>query len=561
MQKVWHIAPKQDDDLVTSILLNRGIERDSIARFLLPSWENGTHDPFIFSQMQKAVDRIFLAFDREQKIVIHGDYDADGVCGTSLLYGALKEVSPNVKLEAYLPDREKDGYGVAMHTVERLAVEGCGLLITVDCGIANGLELERAHELGMDVIVCDHHQLGQHFPTKAIVLHPGAPGESYPNKVLCGTGVAFKLATALFSEARKRGAVIPEGYEKWMLDLVGIATVTDVMPLVGENRVLEFYGLKVLQKTRRDGLKAILHHSGTSTAIDTDVIGFRIGPRLNAAGRMSSARHAFNVLVAQGEEAMLHAARLEELNRERQDVFTVAYKEAQAQIKDNANPFSLAVYAPHWSPGIIGLIAGRLVADFRVPAFAFTKVGEHIVGSGRSIGGLHLVKAMETMPPEIFVRRGGHPQACGLTLYNAEGVDVFRDELERRAQEHFGPQGVIDTLAIDGVLTPSSVDEDIHARLSSLGPFGEGHRPPIFAVCDVTIDELARMGGSGSHLRLTVREPQGSAVKFVGFGFGNLADELKIGQSIDIAYSVGINEWQGRREVQFKIIDYRISSK
>jgi single-stranded-DNA-specific exonuclease len=165
------------------------------------------------------------------------------------------------------------------------------------------------------------------------------------------------------------------------------------------------------------------------------------------------------------------------------------------------------------------------------------------------------------MPPEIFVRRGGHPQACGLTLYNAEGVDVFRDELERRAQEHFGPQGVIDTLAIDGVLTPSSVDEDIHARLSSLGPFGEGHRPPIFAVCDVTIDELARMGGSGSHLRLTVREPQGSAVKFVGFGFGNLADELKIGQSIDIAYSVGINEWQGRREVQFKIIDYRISSK
>jgi single-stranded-DNA-specific exonuclease len=561
MQKVWHIAPKQDDDLVTSILLNRGIERDSIARFLLPSWENGTHDPFIFSQMQKAVDRIFLAFDREQKIVIHGDYDADGVCGTSLLYGALKEVSPNVKLEAYLPDREKDGYGVAMHTVERLAAEGCGLLITVDCGIANGLELERAHELGMDVIVCDHHQLGQHFPTKAIVLHPGAPGESYPNKVLCGTGVAFKLATALFSEARKRGAVIPEGYEKWMLDLVGIATVTDVMPLVGENRVLEFYGLKVLQKTRRDGLKAILHHSGTSTAIDTDVIGFRIGPRLNAAGRMSSARHAFNVLVAQGEEAMLHAARLEELNRERQDVFTVAYKEAQAQIKDNANPFSLAVYAPHWSPGIIGLIAGRLVADFRVPAFAFTKVGEHIVGSGRSIGGLHLVKAMETMPPEIFVRRGGHPQACGLTLYNAEGVDVFRDELERRAQEHFGPQGVIDTLAIDGVLTPSSVDEDIHARLSSLGPFGEGHRPPIFAVCDVTIDELARMGGSGSHLRLTVREPQGSAVKFVGFGFGNLADELKIGQSIDIAYSVGINEWQGRREVQFKIIDYRISSK
>lgn len=561
MQKVWHIAPKQDDDLVTSILLNRGIERDSIARFLLPSWENGTHDPFIFSQMQKAVDRIFLAFDREQKIVIHGDYDADGVCGTSLLYGALKEVSPNVKLEAYLPDREKDGYGVAMHTVERLAAEGCGLLITVDCGIANGLELERAHELGMDVIVCDHHQLGQHFPTKAIVLHPGAPGESYPNKVLCGTGVAFKLATALFSEARKRGAVIPEGYEKWMLDLVGIATVTDVMPLVGENRVLEFYGLKVLQKTRRDGLKAILHHSGTSTAIDTDVIGFRIGPRLNAAGRMSSARHAFNVLVAQGEEAMLHAARLEELNRERQDVFTVAYKEAQAQIKDNANPFSLAVYAPHWSPGIIGLIAGRLVADFRVPAFAFTKVGEHIVGSGRSIGGLHLVKAMETMPPEIFVRRGGHPQACGLTLYNAEGVDVFRDELERRAQEHFGPQGVIDTLAIDGVLTPSSVDEDIHARLSSLGPFGEGHRPPIFAVCDVTIDELARMGGSGSHLRLTVREPQGGAVKFVGFGFGNLADELKIGQSIDIAYSVGINEWQGRREVQFKIIDYRISSK
>ncbi|MDQ5952441.1 MAG: Single-stranded-DNA-specific exonuclease RecJ, partial [Patescibacteria group bacterium] len=313
--------------MLRQLLTNRNVAEAQFEYFLDPNWERDTHSPQNFTCMQAAVARVFAALTSGQKIVIHGDYDADGVCGSTVLFTTLREIAERLSVpfmaEVFLPDREKDGYGVAMHTVERLAAEGVKLLITVDCGIANGLELGKAHELGVDVVVCDHHQMGEHYPDKAIVLHPLAPGEHYINKSLCGTGVAFKLASGLFEEARARGLAFPVGHEKWLLDLVAIATVTDVVPLLGENRTLEYYGLKVLQKTRRPGIKAILNVAGTDLAsVDTQAIGFRIGPRLNAAGRLASAKLAFNTLAAQTEdEAGKAALELERLNKERQQIF------------------------------------------------------------------------------------------------------------------------------------------------------------------------------------------------------------------------------------------------
>jgi single-stranded-DNA-specific exonuclease len=563
-QKVWKIAERTQDDLLAQLLVNRGIAPQEKEKFMNPSWEEGTYSPFAFTRMQEAVDVALHALQSGKRIVIHGDYDADGVSGTTLLHGALHEIaaklgwSPNIV--AFLPEREKDGYGVAMHTVDRLGDEGTDLLITVDCGIANGLELGRAHERGMQVIVCDHHQLGQYYPDQAIVLHPLAPNETYPNKTLCGTGVAFKFASALIIEAQKRGATFPQGYEKWFLDLVAIATVTDVMPLTGENRVLEYYGLRVLQKTRRPGLRALIEMSGTEfSEIDTTAIGFRIGPRLNAAGRMASAAAAFEALAAKNpEEAGEKAAVLERMNRERQAVFQQMYKEAEEQVRAQCMDDQLLVaYAPHWAPGIVGLIAGRLQNDFGKPAFALTNVGDHVVGSGRSMGGLHLVDLMNACGDEMYVKRGGHPQACGLTLKGPDMVQAFRERGNAFARSYYGSEGPRDTLAIDAVYAPSEVSWEMYGDLSRCAPFGEGNRSPIFAARNLVLEETIRMGSTNAHLRCKVREEGGRQVTFVGFGFGHLAPHLRMGDRVDIAYEVEVNTWNGKRSLQYRMLDIR----
>lgn len=565
MNAEWIIAPRSHDDLVMQLLVNRGVspvERDA---FLLPNWETGTHSPFAFTRMQEAVDAMFGALERGEPIVIHGDYDADGVSGSSLLFGALTDIASSLgytlNLEVFLPDREKDGYGVAMHTIERFIAEGKKMIVTVDCGIANGLELDRAFEAGVTTIVCDHHQLGTQYPSHAIVLHPLAPGEMYPNKTLCGTGVAFKFASGLIAEARKRGADIPEGYEKWMLDLVAIATVTDVMPLTGENRVLEHFGLKVLNKTRRPGIRAILAASGTALGgIDTQAIGFRIGPRLNAAGRLSSAKIALDAIVAKTpEEAQVAAAALERLNRDRQNIFKSSYKQAEAVAREMITEHQVLVVASEeWLPGIVGLIAGKLVNDFGRPAFALTKIEGKYVGSGRTAGGLHLVDAMNACG-DIFLRKGGHPQACGLSMLSMVEIDTFRLRVNDFAREKFGSAGVSPSLSIDAVVAPSTITLDLLATLESCAPFGEGNRPPVFATLGATVMAAETMGATGGHLRLTALDETGTVCKFVGFGIGDMARELPMGTIVDIAYEPGVNVWNGRREVQCRIVEVKSS--
>lgn len=564
MQIAWNIAPRSHDNLVTQILVNRGIPLAEQELFLSPDWEKGTHSPFAFTQMSSAVEAVFSALERKDSIVIHGDYDADGVSGSALLYSALHEIADtlhfDLHVEVFLPDREKDGYGVAMHTIERCVTEGKRMMITVDCGISNGLEFDRAHEAGMRVIVCDHHQLGTHFPSHAIVLHPLAPNETYPNKTLCGTGVAFKFASALIHEARKRGASFPDGHEKWFLDFVAIATVTDVMPLIGENRVLEYFGLKVLNKTRRPGLRAILASSGTELGdIDTQAIGFRIGPRLNAAGRLSSALIAFNAVVARTvPDAEAAAMALEGLNRDRQNIFKKAYEEAEKMAEEFQNHAVLVLVHDEWLPGIVGLIAGRLVNDFGKPAFVFAKTDGKYVGSGRSTGGLHLVQAMDSCG-DMFLRKGGHPQACGLTLALREDVDRFRDGVNVFARSVFGESGPVGSFTIDAIVQPSTLSLELVDTLASCAPFGEGNRPPIFATLGATVMAAERMGSTGSHVRLTILEQGGGVSKCIGFGFAKKVADLPMGTKIDVAYEPGVNVWNGRRDVQCRMVDVKLT--
>ncbi len=561
----WNIAPTHSEDLVEQLLAVRDIDVASRDVFLRPDWDRDTHHHSEFQQMSQAVACVFEALEAGQKITVHGDYDADGTCGSAVLYETLTEIAQKMDwtptIEVFLPDREEDGYGVALHTIERLAQEGTNVLVTVDCGIANAATLNRAHELGMRVVICDHHQLAPELPEYAFIIHPLAPGETYPNKSLCGTGVAFKFAWALFDEARDRGGDIPPGREKWLMDLVGIATVTDVMPLVGENRALELFGLKTLNQTRRPGLLQLIAQSRSELgSIDTQTIGFRIGPRINAAGRVASAHEAFRALTAPSkEEATELVARLEELNQRRRQLTDGSYKEAKVQAKENGDAYVQVVWSETWAPGIVGLVAGKLANEFGRPAFALTRAGDQYVGSGRTAAGLHLVEAMRACG-DIFVKAGGHPQACGLTISTEDLVKTFQERVNVHAAEVFGDTLPEPELNIDAELSLADADWQTFDLLKQLEPFGQGNPEPVFVSNRLQVISARAVGSTGSHLKLTVNPVGGRVWKLIGFGFGSWADKLNMGDAIDIVYKLRVNEWNGSRELEGEIVDLRYTT-
>ncbi len=555
----WKTKREEVSDPILALLENRGVKPEDQEAFFTMDWSRDLHDPDLFTKMGLAVARVFKALEGGEKIVVHGDYDADGVCGSSVLTLALRDIartlSFDLHLDVFLPDREKDGYGVARHTIARFGEEGVNLLITVDCGIANANEFDLAKELGIDVIICDHHQLGERLPEHALILHPLAPGEEYPNKKLCGTGVAYKFATALIREARARGAELPEGYEKWFVDFVAIATVTDVMPILGENRVLEHFGLKVLKKTKWPGLRALLQMSRADGTINTQTIGFQIGPRINAAGRVKHAKHAFEALTAKTEEeAREHVELLETLNRERKKISDVAYREAKAKVEnEQSKKPAIIVWEEHWHPGVIGLAAGKLVQDFGLPTFVLAKVGKNYVGSGRTAGGLHLVEAMKSCG-DIFVKFGGHPQACGLTIAQ-EHLQTFKQGVETFAESFFGNEQPKPSLEIDFELPLEIVTPEFFIELQRFEPFGEGNREPVFVMRGAKVANSGKIGSDGKHLRLSLLTKTGKLWKGVGFGFGDLESQLTPGTTIDLVYRIQVNEWNGRSELQFELID------
>lgn len=558
MKYNWKIKQKVGDDLVKQLLANRSIGEQEQEVFLHPNWDNDLHNPFLFNKMHCAVERTIVALKEEQKIIVHGDYDADGICGSTLIMDTLAHICSSLGKElnatAFLPHRERDGYGVAMHTIERFVKEKIDLLITVDCGIANSVELDKAHENGIDVIICDHHQLAENLPAHAIIIHPLAPGETYPNKKLCGTGVAFKFACALLSYARDIGVPVQEGYEKWLLDLVAIATVTDVVPILGENRVLETFGLKVLNRTRRPGLLNIIQNSNTRLGqIGTEDIGFRIGPRLNAAGRLREAQTAFNALNAKTQEqAIQYSSELEMLNRERQRLSNAAYEEARLQVLDSSAMVHV-VYNESWTPGIVGLVAGKIAYEFNVSTFALTKSGDQFLGSGRSARGLHLVEAMNACG-DIFIKAGGHPEACGLTLESMEMIDLFREKVNEYARELLGSSDLPQELVIDAQLEVDQINLQLFDIVHQFEPFGTGNPTPIFCVKDAIVSSVNALGSEGKHLKLKL-ESKFNQVECIGFGFGKFASQIKIGSLIDLAFKLRVNEWQGQKRLQAEIVD------
>jgi single-stranded-DNA-specific exonuclease len=591
-QKHWQIFHPISDDIkqqfpelhpaFLQLLYNRGHRtQEQMDVFLEPNWDRDTYPPEMFSQMHKAVACVFTVLTSGGVITIHGDYDADGVCGSAVLITTLREISrafgyDEQKITSYIPHREKEGYGMSVETVEHLrAHEKTTLVITVDCGISNKQAIDRGRELGIDTIVCDHHTMPEVLPEQAILIHPLMPNETFPNKNLCGTGVAFKLACALYDEARKRGASIAQGHEKWLLDLVAIATVTDLMPLVGENRVLETFGLRVLNKTRRVGLKKLIEIAGGKWGtLDTVSIGFQIGPRLNAAGRMNHASEALHLLIEEDElRALELAMRLNETNMNRQRVSKKMYEEAYAQV---AHSFScgnltnlIIAVSDSWSPGLVGLVAGKLVGDFNRPTYVIGKHEDLYIGSGRTVGEFDVTAALHAASAHLE-KFGGHPQACGFSIRGEENLQCAIEKLHAFADEQFKNQDLTSFLQCEMELTLEQIDWGLFDLIECMRPFGRGNEEPFFCARDLSVVSFSAVGADGKHLKLNVKSPNGRILPAIAFGFGSIVEHLSLSSVItseasaeprnhkgfiDLVFHIRVNEWNGNRELQLYVED------
>ncbi len=608
MQKHWQIidVPKNSDSdqvicdlhpVALRMLRRRGLATpDEIDQFLNPDWERDVHDPFLFSQMQTAVNRIFDAIDRAEHVVIHGDYDADGVTGSVVLASTIQMLADTknesnssitmqevessahefesskflnvipltdsaLSMDIYIPHREREGYGLNQATVGFIAERGTHLLITVDCGIANVAEIANLKEKGIDTIIIDHHQFNEKIPD-AICIHPSLPHEPYPFKSLAAVGVAWKVSHALVIEAQKRGLNVPPGWEKWLLDLVSIATVTDIVPLVGENRALEVYGLKVLNKLRRPGFRALVEVAGWSKGdLDSESVGFVIGPRINAAGRMEHAFLAVDLLLEKDRErSALKAAKLESVNKTRQKATEFLMKEAEHFTKTQDQYSLIFAWSENWSPSLVGLAAGRYTDKYGKPAVFVGKHDGVWIGSGRSIPGYNITEALHEVGSGLLTRFGGHAQACGFSLDSDESVRAFAEALRLHAAEKLKERELKPILQIETQIDLADLNLDFLEVLKKFEPFGEANPKPLFMTDSLTVLDSGLVGASQNHLRAVLQDQFGKRQKFIGFYKSDLKEVLSPGNKVDVVYEISKSEWNGRTEIQCKLIDARNSS-
>ncbi|MBI5230493.1 MAG: single-stranded-DNA-specific exonuclease RecJ [Candidatus Magasanikbacteria bacterium] len=583
MQKKWVVLPPAPQEFLeqfpaihsvgASLLYHRGLTtQEMIDKFLSPDYSRDLHDPFLFKDMRRAVERIIAAIKQKEKIVVHGDYDADGVTASTILVSCLNRLG--AVTDVFLPHREIDGYGLNMDTVRLLASDSAKLIITCDCGVSNTEEVSLAQSLGVDVIITDHHSIPAKLPPAYAIVHPKIETETYPDKTLSGGGVAFKLMQGLMRAATEALGITvanTESYEKWMLDLVAISSVADMVPLLGESRLLTKYGLMVLNKTRRLGLITMLtrlNAQGRFKEFGVQQIGFQIAPRINAAGRMKHANTAYQLLMAETQaEADALMDELEKSNVERQKTSTRMFEEAVELIEKNqlARKMVIVVYKDGWAPGLVGLIASKIKDRYEKPTFVMTQNHGETMGSGRGIDAWNMIAAIQKMP-ELFGKFGGHPQACGLTLASPDLLESFALRINERAEEELKGVDVSPVLSIDAEISLHQVDWEFYDFMRQFEPFGQRNSSPLFLIRKVTIQDVRALGKDGQHLKLKVHDGAGTTRGVIGFCFGdeekkgvNWCTALKLGDILDIVVEVEVNEWNGNRELQLVLKDVRFT--
>lgn len=501
------------------------------------------HDPFLLFEMEKAVERITAAITDEEKITVYGDYDADGITSTALLVETLEMLGASV--DYYIPNRFTEGYGPNPQAFQTMIDQGSRLIITCDNGVQGHESIELAQKQSVDVIVTDHHELPEVLPEAFVVIHPDHPKGSYPFKYLAGVGVAFKLAHALLEE-------FP--YES--LDLVAIGTVADLVSLTGENHIMVKYGMRALSETSRPGLHALYEQSQTDhQRIDEASIGFRIAPRLNAAGRMADAESAVELLITHSpEEAQAGAEELERLNDERKTVTDQVFQEVESKIKPKASVNVIAGENLH--EGVLGIVASRLVEATGKPSLVFNidEESQSAKGSGRSLGSFNLFRALDRFG-DLFTTYGGHAMAAGMSL-PIENLTLLEESLDQYLLDHYDPQDINEVLEIDLKVDPQDFSLETVKEINSLEPYGSDHSAPLFLFENIQASHVKKIGSDQTHLKLQMISEEES-LDCIAFGLGHLTDYLGDDPCIDVVGEVTINEWNGRRNLQVQAKDLR----
>jgi len=538
------------DPILASLLVQRNIDSFKKAKeFFRPSLED-LHDPFLLKDMDRAVSRIEKAIIDNENILIYGDYDVDGTTSVSLVSSYLKTITNHIA--TYIPDRYDEGYGISYQGIDFASDNNFSLIIALDCGIKAIEKVNYATQKNVDFIICDHHKPGDEIPKALAVLNPKRVDCTYPYKELCGCGVGFKLVHAL---ASRRGQTI-EDIQQY-LDLVATAIAADIVPITGENRILTYYGLEVINSNPRNGIKAIIHQINKKKLTITDVV-FIIAPRINAAGRIKHGNYAVELLTEMNYEAALDfAASIEKFNLERKELDKKITYEALQQIEsaNEKEKFSTVVYSENWHKGVIGIVASRLIESFYRPTLVFTKSGNKLAASARSVKGFDVYEALNECS-EYLEQFGGHKYAAGLTL-DPKNYSAFKNKFEEVVKASIDKNLLIPEITIDLELELSEITPKFFRILQQMGPFGPQNMKPVFKTTSVRDNGYGKtVGADKSHLKLNIiYGADKKTYNAIGFGLGNKIKSIK--GDFDIAYSLDENEWNGRTSLQLLLKDIK----
>ncbi len=553
---VKHLAAELGvSDSLANLMVQRNITTPEEAKtFFSPSLDY-LHDPFLMKDMNIAVDRLSTAIKKNEKILVYGDYDVDGTTAVALVYSFLKEQYSNV--EYYIPDRYKEGYGVSFEGLDFAYSNNCKLVITLDCGIKATEKIQYARTKGLDVIICDHHYPGGDIPKALAVLDPKQPGCNYPYKELSGCGVGFKLVHAY---SKIHG--IPFSSIIHYLDLVAVSIASDIVPITGENRVLAYYGLKQLNDSPRTGLREIIREAEITRALTVEDVVFKIGPRINAAGRMETGSKAVDLLVSDDPKLATGISKeINNFNIERRSVDRVITNEAMRMISEDqrtSNARTTVLFNPSWKKGVIGIVASRLIETYYRPTVILTESNGFATGSARSVQGYDLYQAIEACS-DLLESFGGHMFAAGLTL-KKENIKPFIERFEQYVNSTITEDQMQPRIFIDTELSFSEINEEFYRIMSQFQPFGPENMSPVFISRNVYDTGNGRMvGSSGEHLKLELYQDKGSMKILPGIAFSqsDRFEYIKNGNPFDICYSVEMNEFRGCRNLQLNIRDIK----
>lgn len=551
--------------LIAQLLYNRGLKnQEQVDEFFNPDYSRDIHDPFLIKEMKKGVRRIIKAIKKQEKIIVYGDYDADGICASVILIETMKDLGAK-NLAVYIPDREKENHGLNEKAIRKFSQDKVDLVITVDCASRDLEEAALAKSLGLDIIITDHHRTGEKLPKTRAFINPWQKNDRYPFKELSGAGLAYKLAQALRSELK-----INQGAEKWLLDLVALATAADVSPVIGENRTLIKYGLGVLAQTKRIGLQALMEtaklnpvmikHSVNGEApltnLNTYTLGYILGPRLNAASRMDHADTAFHLLMAKNKkEAMSLAKKLNESNKQRQILIEKIVSEVKRRIKNQNKSLKLIFEGDaDWPVGIIGLVASKIAEKYRRPTVIFKEKENFSKASSRGIPQFNLIEAIEKCA-FLLENFGGHKGAAGFVVAN-DKREKLKSKLTQIVEERLKNKDLAPEITVEAEMDFEDISWRNYDQIQRFSPFGPANPEPKFLIRGLGVSDLKIVGNGGQHLKMTVN----NRFKAIGFNFSSWFLKLRLGSKIDLVFEFIVNEWDGLRDLEMKIVDLKLAN-